>query len=334
MKILVLNDTRSENHHGCSRVMNAIDRNLFVRGFKDICYFKLMLRWDLDEDSKRKLLQTDLLIINGEGTLHGNLPHVQSLLNVIKFAKSYGVTVALINATLFNLSQESITKLGEVDYLFVRDKASMKLMELNDIKTFYCPDLALWDPFPIREKVPRSGSAMSDGHGSLRLISREEMKKEGMTFISVNNIEQNYYQSSKIRKIINIFKQIFNVNSLNGQVTKTTHIDFLKLLNTFELVITGRYHIVCMCILTETPFKFFESNTPKISFLLKDIGIDVDKFHEDLTILRLSKKSNKTNSTKFDFSSSDLIKIRKFNSEGQILISKMFDHILSFGTNK
>ena len=175
MKILVLNDTRSENHHGCSRVMNAIDRNLFVRGFKDICYFKLMLRWDLDEDSKRKLLQTDLLIINGEGTLHGNLPHVQSLLNVIKFAKSYGVTVALINATLFNLSQESITKLGEVDYLFVRDKASMKLMELNDIKTFYCPDLALWDPFPIREKVPRSGSAMSDGHGSLRLISREEM---------------------------------------------------------------------------------------------------------------------------------------------------------------
>ena len=50
MKILVLNDTRSENHHGCSRVMNAIDRNLFIRGVEDICYFKLMLRWDLDED--------------------------------------------------------------------------------------------------------------------------------------------------------------------------------------------------------------------------------------------------------------------------------------------
>ena len=54
MKILVLNDTRSENHHGCSRVMNAIDRNLFIRGVEDICYFKLMLRWDLDEDLKKR----------------------------------------------------------------------------------------------------------------------------------------------------------------------------------------------------------------------------------------------------------------------------------------
>jgi len=334
VKILVLNDTRSENHHGCSRVMNAIDRNLFVRGFKDICYFKLMLRWDLDEDIKRKLLQTDLLIINGEGTLHGNFPHVQSLLNVITFAKSYGVTVALINATLFNLSQESISKLREVDYLFVRDKASKKLLELSHIKTFYCPDLAFWEPFPLREKVLRSGSAISDGYGSLRLISREEMKQDRMTFISINNIDQNYHQSSKIRKIIHIFKEVFNVNSLNGQVTKTTHIDFLKLLNTFELVITGRYHIVCMCILMETPFKFFESNTPKISFLLKDVGIDVDKFHENFTTLGSSKNSNKANSPKLDFSSGDLIKIRKFKSDGQILISKMFNHILSSGSSK
>lgn len=315
MKILVLNDTRSENHHGCSRVMNAIDRNLFIRGVEDICYFKLMLRWDLDEDLKKRILQTDLLLINGEGTLHGNPSHVRTLLNVITFAKSYGVIVALINATLYNLKDESITKLSKVDYLFVRDMASKKLMEKNKVKSLYCPDLSFWEPFSLKEKVLRSGSAISDGHGSTRSVNNHEIKLH--TLISINNLDQNYYQSSIIRKILYRFKQVFNMNSMNSEVTKTTHIDFLKLLNKFEFVITGRYHIVCMCLLMEVPFKFFDSNTPKISFLLKDIGIDVEKFHQNI------------DSSRADFNSDDLIKIRKFKKEGQILICKMFDHIVS-----
>jgi hypothetical protein len=46
---------------------------------------------------------------------------------------------------------------------------------------------------------------------------------------------------------------------------------FLRWLEGKQLIITGRYHTVTLCLLTKTPFLCFESNTPKISFLLNDV---------------------------------------------------------------
>ena len=41
-----------------------------------------------------------------------------------------------------------------------------------------------------------------------------------------------------------------------------------------ELLVTGRFHAVCMAILTKTPFVAVTSNSWKIEALLADIGLD------------------------------------------------------------
>jgi polysaccharide pyruvyl transferase WcaK-like protein len=314
MKILILNDTRAENHHGCSRVMNAIDRNLFIRNEYEVSYLKLMTRWDLDEDIKRKIIQTDLLIINGEGTLHGDLIHVRCLLNAISFAKSYGVTVAVINTTLYDLSNKSINILAKVDYLYVRDMASKKLIEENGINVFYCPDLVFWEPFPLEKEIYRSGWAVTDGYGPTVLDA--EMRKNSSTPITISNLEQRFYKLSKLRKVLIRLISIINFSRSVKPLSDSTQVDFLRRLNSFEFVLTGRYHIVCMCLLLEIPFKFIDSNTPKISFLLSDIGLDLDKFFY------------RPDSLRFDFNDSELSKIKFFKSEAQIKIKEMFDNIL------
>lgn len=314
MKILILNDTRAENHHGCSRVMNAIDRNLFIRKEYEVSYLKLMTRWDLDEDIKRKIIQTDLLIINGEGTLHGDLIHVRCLLNAISFAKSYCVTVAVINATLYDLSNKSINKLAKADYLYVRDMASKRLMEENGITALYCPDLVFWEPFPLKEEKSRSGCAVSDGYGPTVLDA--EILKNSHTPITISNLEQRFYKSPKLRKVFIRLRSMLNFSRSVQLVSDSTQVDFLVRLNSFEFVLSGRYHIVCMCLLLEIPFNFIESNTPKISFLLSDIGLDLDRFFY------------RADSPKIDFSENELSKIKLFKSGAQIKIKEMFDNIL------
>ena len=56
MKILVANDTRIENHHGCSRVMNCIDYNLKLRNFNDIDYIPLAFDWSNHEIIKKNFI--------------------------------------------------------------------------------------------------------------------------------------------------------------------------------------------------------------------------------------------------------------------------------------
>ena len=45
MNILIANDTRVENHHGCSRVMNCIDKNISKRGQFNLKYMPLLHNW-------------------------------------------------------------------------------------------------------------------------------------------------------------------------------------------------------------------------------------------------------------------------------------------------
>ena len=45
---------------------------------------------------------------------------------------------------------------------------------------------------------------------------------------------------------------------------------FARFVRRHDLMVTGRYHAVAYCLATETPFVAVESNTPKISSLIRD----------------------------------------------------------------
>ena len=124
MNILIANDTRVENHHGCSRVMNCIDKNISQRGQFNLKYMPLLHNWSNYENSKKLILTSDIVLINGEGTLHDNANHVDILLDIITFADVYKVPTVIINCTVFNLSKINLLKLSKSKLIYVRDKAS------------------------------------------------------------------------------------------------------------------------------------------------------------------------------------------------------------------
>ena len=52
---------------------------------------------------------------------------------------------------------------------------------------------------------------------------------------------------------------------------------FLKWTAGKALIVTGRYHTVTLCVLTRTPFLYLESNTPKTTALVADVGLRTER---------------------------------------------------------
>ena len=315
MKILIVNDTRTENHHGCSRVMNCIDKNLKLREISAIDYINVSSKWSFFENSKKKVLKADLLLINGEGTLHDDLDNVEMLLDIIVFAKAYDVPSIVINATVFNLSKNNLEKLSESKMIYVRDKASKTYLKENDIKSNYCPDLTFWKTREVLKDVRRVDIGITEGFNfnpDVKIIQSKNFE-----LFSVFNFQQAYHSYSYLRRLVqsNLFFKLF-LKKNKDIIAIDNHIKFFQYLNKFKFIITGRYHIVCFCLYLNIPFKYVDSNTPKISSLLEDIGLEKIKFQLDSDYRIIN------------FTAQEIILIKKFKKQANILINDMFDRVL------
>ena len=93
----IVNDTRYDNHHGCLTVIENLKSAMKQRGWN--CIGSLPVSSSL-QDLERyfpKDLTPDLIIVNGEGTLHHDGRNCKKLLTVCKkLQESY--SVVLINA--------------------------------------------------------------------------------------------------------------------------------------------------------------------------------------------------------------------------------------------
>jgi hypothetical protein len=82
------------------------------------------------------------------------------------------------------------------------------------------------------------------------------------------------YGDSVITSIRTDFSKLDNNFPMNSQVFIPDEQCFLNWLNTLRVHITGRFHGVCLSAIAKTPFLSIESNCPKISGLLKDMGCE------------------------------------------------------------
>ncbi len=98
-KIYFLNDT-SMYHGGSWAVMDYLTNILQVQGY-DIVFEKN--KYDIEIEI---LLECDIVILNGEGTLHDSKPRAIHLLKVLDYAQKNGKETILCNTSWFNMSNE------------------------------------------------------------------------------------------------------------------------------------------------------------------------------------------------------------------------------------
>lgn len=114
-----------------------------------------------DRDLAQKFDDAQLLVVNGEGSIHHNLPRALALCALMALAAERGLKVALVNATLQGMSRDLLrTAFAGVDFCHVREAASLETVKPIIPDAFALPDLAVLAlrtlPAPFRTAAHRA----------------------------------------------------------------------------------------------------------------------------------------------------------------------------------
>jgi polysaccharide pyruvyl transferase WcaK-like protein len=341
LKVVVLNDTRSEHHHGCSRVMNCIDHYL-----KDcssaVVYSAVSDNWQQSEKLKRKIVGADLVIVNGEGTIHHNSSSGLALVKVAQFAKKYGVKSYLINMT-YQANDSSYKKyLVDFERIFVRESYSKAELTGLGIDSEIVPDLTfsvIPDNYEnlnaenilitcsvkshvtiaLEEKFPPDNNVIFSS-----IFNQNKATVENITASTrLLNIMKNNTPSQMVKKIISgVTARVSTTEKINWQ-TQYTHPEYADFLAQAKIVICGRFHAMTICMNQGTNFLAIESNSHKVSGTLTDIGLDINRFLVTPNVLTKDFVLN------FEMTENEHQLVKAYADKAKAEISTMFEQILA-----
>lgn len=283
-RVAIFNDIRGDSHHlGCALVMERLEALIETAGGH------VVFRWPYDRDWRKALdelpgqAEIDVIVVNGEGTMHGapGRGNAVALAEIGALAKHhYDVPVALVNATIYNNDNNFYESIRYFHLIWLRDQMSCESANECGITAHYCPDLTLSEDWSetntSRQNIGITGSVRPRDDSSLRKFA----SASGSEFVSMVENRRPTTKSfmtlsiGRHRKAWRLRKRFLDINQ---NIQPQTPAELISWISGKSLVVTGRYHTVTLCILTNTPFLYLESNTPKITALCEDVGLRSDR---------------------------------------------------------
>lgn len=286
VKAVILNDTRGDNHFGCFRVMRVIEENLARRGIEVIGRSLVRNNWQADAAFLASLAQADLIVINGEGTLHHGSRQGERLLAVVDHPARGQKPVALIN-TLYQDNPGSWSRyLEKIDLISTRDAWSAEAASNHAGRTVgHVPDLSLWEGAAESTSTAR-GDLVLIGDSvirsvSERLITLADSRPDARFLPILTTIKPpkpHYRQPFRALRNAYIHTHALAFRLRHPHVWfNRDEAGFMHSLKKGALHATGRFHSICLCLVTGTPFIALESNSWKIRALLDEFDLGPDR---------------------------------------------------------
>jgi hypothetical protein len=142
MKAVLINTTFLFGHHGCTLVNRQLDLLASEAGI-DICA-KLPLQSDWQ---KLAPADFDLVLVNGEGALHHDSKAARRLAEVPLWARERSRPAFLINSVYQGNGPKIAAGVARFDAVFARDELSREALTKAGIAATVVPDLTLtWEP--------------------------------------------------------------------------------------------------------------------------------------------------------------------------------------------
>jgi polysaccharide pyruvyl transferase WcaK-like protein len=332
MKAVILNDTSTEGHHGCSRVMEQIYGQLARNNVEILA--KSFINEDLRAISVKKQIDLcDLAIINGEGTIHHGRPYAEDMLRLVSLSSAK--IKVLCNSTYDSNPPHFRTHLEKFDYIFVRDQRSQAELSQLGMNSVVTPDITFLAPRspskkPVHEilvcdsvdrsvlaKLYATGKALGCKAHPISIF--EPQRKFFGRLIEVRRS----LAKKDIRTPLNMI-QIARARCWFTSRTCNNHDEFAAQIARSAFLLTGRYHAVCMAIKNRTPFLAVDSNTFKIRALLEDIGLQARCIGKSEFLAGVNLEFH-------PFSATELELIEDFDCQARDSIQNMFAQILTHG---
>lgn len=271
-RAVILNDTATRYHHGCARVMANLTAGLERAGVAVARRIPARADWTRDRAHLAAIADADLIVINGEGTLHDGAAHGARLLSVLDHPARGTRPVALVNALWSANPPEWNRWLTQLALAAARDSASAGAMAAGGAAARWLPDLSLAVPFE-GGAAARCGLIVGD---SVRRDARRHLARAaqrlGATYLPTKTLASPIWRLPPARAAL---WRVYN--GTRGPVPPFEMSPdapaYLARLAGAAGHVTGRFHGICLSMLTETPFLALASTTSKVQRLLSDAGL-------------------------------------------------------------
>ncbi len=284
---VILNDTSTRYHHGCARVMRLLVAGLTGAGLTVTRRIPARADWTRDPATLADLRSAQVIVINGEGTLHDGAAAGERLLSVVDAAP--GVPVALVNALWENNPPDWGRVVGRMALVAARDsRSAAAVATATGMPPRWLPDLSLSEPVGTPPR-PRAGLILGD---SVRLDRRRALARAAQrldaTYLPTKTLQNPVWRIPPLRALLwRGYNGVwsgpmppFDMAANEGA--------YLAALAGAEGHVTGRFHAVCLSMLTETPFLALASTTSKVETLLRDAGLGTDRLITPEDLARLT----------------------------------------------
>lgn len=144
MKVILLNDT-SSYHSGCSQVISVLSK--FYKPYA-FCKTGQNITKELIEDS-------DLVVLNGEGTLHHDAPNANKFLGYIKFAQELNKKTHIVNTVWQSMDPNWKSTLEKCEVVEVREVLSKNAIPCANARV--CLDASIHTSKIVDTDVERKG---------------------------------------------------------------------------------------------------------------------------------------------------------------------------------
>lgn len=290
--VLLANDTTIDMHHGCTAVMSSLEALLSNRGLNVVARIPAHFNYDSIVDFERLFEGVDLVVINGEGTVHDDCLAGSRLVEFGVQAKRWGKRVVFLNSGWYNNSRSLTELLSKFDLVAMRDSASADAVREFVPSVLTVPDLSLLVNL-IPETSARIGVAFTDNVNRYQSLKLAGLRKAfGGVPLSIHK-KGGFSRVSFLRLGVSL-RQDFVTPIFAGRLIAERNVffnaslekleDFLTEISRVELLVSGRFHACTLAILCNTPFISQASNTPKIKSLCQDIGLESWRYNEVLTL--------------------------------------------------
>ena len=242
----------------------------------------------------RSIDQSDVVISNGEGTLHGLGKAPINLLYLMYISKKYfGKQVHLINFSCFPNGDEInptgpyqlyMGVLKHLDIITPREKVTNKILVNNGIQTiqsFDCLPRFLDRYNYLNSHKPKGNILLT---GGVRFDeSRYNLLSEFITYflkkgVSVSFLWGAHFSPAKedflLQKRLKENSDFADLKILYAQSMD----EWISEFNTASFLFSARFHHTIAALSVGTPFRYLSSNTPKISAALETIGENMKIF--------------------------------------------------------
>lgn len=332
-KFVLMNHTNMQGHHfGCARVMRLIEDGLTSRGGRIIGRLDGKMDWRTAPWALELLADCDSIVINGEGTLHHGRKKASWLMEVANHPVTRDKELSLINALYQENPDSWAPLLRRFRHLYARDHRSAALMSLHagrpvphlgDLSTSAgaVPSASKRQGIMVGDSVRNSATA------DLARLAQDLARRETTRLVplTISMREENPYRPwvpRMFRRYTVALRQALMLRRFPIMGYLPSEGAYIEALCQSRLSVTGRFHGICLNLVTSTPFIAVASNSWKIEALFEDAGIDPRRLiaQQDLTPELILDQD-------WSFSETERARISQFLAESVDAARRMFDAI-------